>query len=201
MKPQITAGTAAAIKRVAIHEAGHVVTAWFSRTGLQVNFTAITASVRTGRIGVGGLTLIPWTSAVSRLEPKISWDYLVALMGGIAAELLYLNDADPSDSPKSDMVRSCDLAGLIAQKVTIKELRRQHGRFGRRRLRQLIDREKLEKDAHGLVELALKDASELLNSRRKPYLAVRRALQQQGCLNQAELTELLGPPRPDRREH
>lgn len=202
MSQNNTAGHGGAIRRTAVHEAGHAVCAWYSRTGLRVNFTAVTAAFRGNTPAIGGVTLIPWTRPADRLDLKMAWDYLVTWMGGMAAEMQCQGDADPAESPQSDLGRACEMAGYMAKKVMLQELRRRHGRPGPKRLRQLIDREKLEKDAGDLVILALKDAGELLRLHWEQFRIVRDELLCRGHLDREDLVELIGrPPRTARRDH
>lgn len=188
------------IRRVAIHEAGHVISAWYSRTGVTVKYTVLIAAVVGGRPVIGGLTQVPWRKFQPSPKMRDAWGYLVTLMGGIAAELRVLGRADPSGDPRSDLAVAAKVAGLMAWSAQFRELRRRHRGLGCERLLDLIDRDQLEKDVMGLISLALKDAGVIIRRRRSQFRKVSAALLERGFLNHDDLEELIGrPPRPAKK--
>jgi len=89
------------IERVAAHEAGHAVVAWYSRTVMRV------MDVRLGgpRIGVFGLTV-----SAQRLDsPLAYWEAVTISMAGMAGERFGLRTESVSGS-ENDLVTACSLA-------------------------------------------------------------------------------------------
>ena len=186
------------IRRVAIHEAGHAITAWYSRSGLTVRLVTVTAAIVNGRIGIGGRTLVPWRGRRSYGDSAVARDYLVILMGGMAAELLCLKNADPSDEPRSDMAQACKLAMLMARSAARRRSRR--NKRDPDEIEARLDQDALEEETNRLVTDALNDAVGLLRRRRREFRLVRSALVRQGLLDNDDLAELIGRQRIKKRQ-
>lgn len=92
------------IERVAAHEAGHAVVAWFSRTVIRV------LDVRLGppRSGVYGLTV----SAQKLDSPLAYWEAVAISMAGLAGERFGLRSTAVSGA-EGDVTTACVIAGKL----------------------------------------------------------------------------------------